>query len=61
MSKETDGLRQAGAIESEEICKDSLPTWDGRRASEVIDALWVTTTKRGANNEVLRCKAPRLT
>ena len=47
MSKEIKGLRQAGAIESEEIYEDSLPSWDGRRATEVIDGLWVNTTKRG--------------
>ena len=52
-----EGLRQAGAIESEEICEDSLPQWDGRRASEVIDALWVTTTRRGADGEFLSYKA----
>ncbi len=39
MSKEIEGLRQAGAIESEEICEHSLPSWDGRRATEVIDGL----------------------
>ncbi len=44
-------LRQAGAIESEEICEDSLPSWDDRRATEVIDGLWVNTTKRGPHGE----------
>ena len=57
MSKEIEGLRQAGAIESEEICEDSLPSWDGRRATEVIDGLWVNTAKRGPNGEVIRCKS----
>ena len=41
MFKEIEGLRQAGAIESKEICEDSLPSWDGRRATEDIDSLWV--------------------
>ena len=57
MTKEIEGLRQAGAIESEEICEDSLPSWDGRRATEVIDGLWVNTTKRGPDGEVIRCKS----
>ena len=39
MSKKIEGLRQAGAIESEEICEDSLPSWDSRRATDVIDGL----------------------
>ena len=57
MFKEIEGLRQAGAIKSKEICEDSLPSWDGRRATEVIDGLWVNTTKRGPNGEVIRCKS----
>ena len=39
MFKEIEGLRQTGAIDSEEICEDSLPSWDGRRATEVINGL----------------------
>ena len=46
MTEEIEGLRQAGAIESEDFCGDSLPSWDGRRATEVIDGLWVSTTAR---------------
>ncbi len=57
MSNEIEGLRLAGAIESEEIYEDSLPSWDGRRATEVIDGLWVNTTKRGPDGEVIRCKS----
>ena len=60
MSKEIKGLRQAGAIESEEICEDSLPSWDSRRAIEVIDGLWVNTTKRGPDGEVIRFKLRRV-
>jgi hypothetical protein len=56
MSKEIEGLRQAGAIESEEICEDSPPSWDGRHATEVINGLWVNATKRGTDCEVIRCK-----
>ena len=57
MTKEIEGLRQAGAIESKEICEDSLPSWDGRRATEDIDGLWVNTTKGGPDGEVIRCKS----
>ena len=57
MSNEIKGLRQAGAIKSEEICEDSLPSWDDRRATEVINGLWVNTTKRGPDGEVIRCKS----
>ena len=56
MSNEIEGLRQAGAIKSKETCEDSLPSWDGRRATKVIDGLWVNTTKRGPDGEVIRCK-----
>ena len=56
MSKEIDGLRQAGAIESEEICKDSLPSWDGSARPRSLTACGLNTTKRGPDGEVIRCK-----
>ncbi len=57
MPMQIEELLQADAIRSKEICEDSLPSWDSRRATKVINGLWVNTTKRGPGGEVIRCKS----
>ena len=41
-----------------EVAEDSLPSWDPKhkRASEVVDTLWVLKRKRDGNNAISKYK-----
>lgn len=58
MDLEIEGLRRSGTIAAE-IPECDLPSWSAsrRRASHVIDGLWVLLKKRGADGSVERYKA----
>jgi hypothetical protein len=55
MDKEIGGLRRSGTIDAE-VPECDLPSWSPtrRRASHVIDGLWVLLKKRGADGFVER-------
>ena len=58
MLKEIDGLRRNGTIAEEGVPEDSLSSWSSieKRATEVIDGLWVLLAKRGPDGAIDRYK-----
>ena len=59
IENEITGLFQSGCVNDRHVLEDSLPSWSPslKKASEVINGLWVLLRKKGADGEINRYKS----